>query len=98
MAERLVDVPRGSIVEGRARAHTAITCNAVTENGAHFDQTNAGDPPRLAIGACLPGYYVVAGAPYRGCNITGFFQPIQNPCQRTSSGWERGCVERRYAA
>lgn len=36
-------------------------------------------------GTCASGYYVEAGKPYRGCDITGTFTAVQNPCQRTAA-------------
>ena len=58
-------------------------CAGTTDNNAVWPATVAGSPSTIALGACVSGYYVVAGAPYRGCDINGAFEAVQNPCQRT---------------
>jgi len=79
-----VVLTRGRPVGGRDCGPLAeITCAAIPDDGtAAWPSGVAGDPPALVSGSCDAGYYVAAGAPYRGCDITGTWQVVQNPCQR----------------
>ena len=64
---------------------TEITCAAFDDGTTTWSSGVAGNPPTVITGTCDAGYYVAAGAPYAGCNITGGFGNIQNPCQRTAA-------------
>ena len=88
-----------SWLTGRARHRAGpwvlaeITCPAISDDAStSWPSAVAGNPPTVTLGACKTGYYVVAGVPYRGCDISGNWQTVQNPCQSTShkapcSGW-----------
>ena len=61
-----------------------IYCQDTTaDSGSSWQAAPAGDPATIVSGTCDDGYYVADGAPYRGCDIDGNWQTIQNPCQRT---------------
>ena len=60
-----------------------INCTATTVGNALFAQTAAASPAVDVTGTCVSGYYVIDGAPYTSCNITGAWQTVQNPCIRT---------------
>jgi hypothetical protein len=57
-------------------------CAATNDNNAAWPLTVAGNPPTLAVGTCNSGYFVGAGAPYRGCDIDGNFATVENACQQ----------------
>lgn len=65
------------------RATLEINCTATTLSNAAFAQTAALSPAVDVTGTCVSGYYVIDGAPYTSCNITGAWQEVQNPCIRT---------------
>jgi hypothetical protein len=59
-----------------------IVCPAIADDGSTaWPSAVAANPPTLVTGSCLSGFYVMAGAPYRGCDINGTATPVQNPCQ-----------------
>ena len=60
-----------------------INCTATTVGNALFAQTAAASPAVPVTGTCVSGYYVIDGAPYTSCNLTGAWQEVQNPCIRT---------------
>ena len=67
-----------------------LNCSATTLTYATFAQTAASSPAVDVTGTCLSGYYVVQGAPYTSCGITGDWQlPVQNPCIRMAPGGAR---------
>ena len=63
--------------------HPARKCAGGVDENANWPETTAADPPTIVEGTCTTGYFVEAGKPYRGCDITGAFTAVQNPCQRT---------------
>lgn len=65
--------------------HPARKCSGGEIENAIWVETAAADPPTIVEGTCASGYYVEAGKPYRGCDITGTFTAVQNPCQRTAA-------------
>ena len=68
----------------RSRLFAEIYCQDTTaDSGSSWQAAPAGDPATIVSGTCDDGYYVADGAPYRGCDIDGNWQTIQNPCQRT---------------
>jgi hypothetical protein len=58
-----------------------LVCGARTESGATWPAATAASPAALVVGTCAPGFEVLAGAPYRGCDITGTLTAVENPCQ-----------------
>ena len=57
-----------------------------------WQAATAGDPPTVVSGTCVSGYYVVSGAPYRGCDVNGTYTDVQNSCQRTGPVFLCVCV------
>jgi hypothetical protein len=67
-----------------------IVCPAIADDGSTaWPSAVAANPPTLVTGSCLSGFYVMAGAPYRGCDINGTATPVQNPCQGTLAAHRR---------
>jgi len=60
------------------------TCKAGDANDgtATWTDAPAGSPATIVTGTCNAGYYARYGAPYRGCNVDGEWQLVQNPCER----------------
>ena len=54
-----------------------------SDSGSSWQAAPAGDPATIVSGTCDDGFYVADGAPYRGCDINGNWQTVQNPCQST---------------
>jgi hypothetical protein len=71
-----------------------LTCAASTSGNAAWPSAVAGSPPTLVTGTCNTGYYVPAGAPYRGCDITGTLTAIENACLRRRCAHMRLCIHR----
>jgi hypothetical protein len=75
---------------GRGWARAELNCSATTLGNAAFSSVAAGSPATVAVGTCLPGFFVSSGAPYAGCDITGAWTAVQNACQgactRTATG------------
>src|SRR5690606_32630089 len=67
-------------------AHACVpkSCKAgdANDDTAEWPDAQAGSPATLVTGTCKAGYYTRYGAPYRGCNVDGQWQPVQNPCER----------------
>ena len=66
-----------------APARAEIVCAAFNDGNATWPSAPAGNPATLATGTCNLNFYVPFGTTYRGCSITGVWQPVQNPCLRT---------------
>lgn len=64
----------------------AILCVGFDDGNATWTATQAGSPATLATGSCDSYFYVAYGSTYRGCDITGAWQSVQNPCLRTARG------------
>jgi len=63
------------------RLFSGRKCSGGELDNAIWPEANASTT--IVEGACATGFYVVAGKPYRSCDLSGTFTEVQNPCKRT---------------